>query len=392
MQSHGTNRKADLLATYGATAAEIEELLVYNQNNFDTITPPAQQTFPLESEPHLAAWENYYAQAQTIGAFEALRSCLVQLQFPIQAGISQTENYRAATRRGQSTEGMPEAIGLGLQQPDRLQLIIHPTLVGAIPVIIAGCRADFIALVQALTRRNEPDPIPDSMGAVIVGGYNNWDRVQQYRHTWEVQQTQSVSEADWQAEFQRLIPQKSLYQDRFILMSRGEYSGVSAAALGMTEAEWQAYSLTIRLEHECCHYFTRRVFGSMRNNALDELIADYQGITAVNGGRYRSDWFLQFVGLEAFPDYREGGRLQNYRGTPPLSDGAFRILQRLVKEAAENLEQFNTEHLAELQTPANRAQFLMRLTSFTLEDIADRHQAWLEKAWSAAIATPPTRS
>lgn len=74
----------------------------------------------------------------------------------------------------------------------------------------------------------------------------------------------------------------------------------------------------------------------MRNNMRDELIADYQGIVAANGGRYRADWFLRFIGLEAFPEYRQGGRLQNYRGQPPLSDGAFKILQVLVKDAAEN--------------------------------------------------------
>ena len=30
----------------------------------------------------------------------------------------------------------------------------------------------------------------------------------------------------------------------------------------------------------------------MRNNILDELVADYMGITAA-AGRYRADWFLR---------------------------------------------------------------------------------------------------
>ncbi|MEH2229412.1 MAG: hypothetical protein V7K71_07160 [Nostoc sp.] len=119
--------------------------------------------------------------------------------------------------------------------------------------------------------------------------------------------------------------------------------------------EWLRLSLIIRLEHECCHYFTRRVFGSMRNNVLDELIADYQGIVAANNGRYRADWFLRFVGLEKFPNYQEGGRLENYRGNPALSDGAFRILQVFVKQAAENLEIFNQNHIEELTTVENQA-------------------------------------
>ena len=75
----------------------------------------------------------------------------------------------------------------------------------------------------------------------------------------------------------------------------------------------------------------------MRDNLLDEIVADYMGTTAA-AGRYRSDWFLRFMGLEPFPAYREGGRLQNYRGQPQLSEGAFGVLRALVKDIAENLQ------------------------------------------------------
>ena len=92
---------------------------------------------------------------------------------------------------------------------------------------------------------------------------------------------------------------------------------------------------------------------SMRNNLLDELIADYRGIVA-SSGCYRADWFLRFLGLESFPHYREGGRLQNYRGQPTLSDGAFKILQALVKAAAENLQHFDAEYASELKTVASQ--------------------------------------
>ena len=281
---------------------------------------------------------------------------------------------------------MAEATGLELEQPETLQLLIHQSLAGEIPILIAGCRADFITLVQALTKRNEPEPIPDSMGATMVGGFNNWDRIRQYRQAWEAQQFPAVSEANWQAEFQRLLPQKTLYQDRFIILSQGNYSGITAEKMGLKAEEWLRLSLIIRLEHECCHYFTRRVFGSMRNNMLDELIADYQGIVAANGGRYRAYWFLQFVGLESFPDYCEGGRLQNYRGEPPLSDGAFRILQILVKQAAENLEQFNSNYALELNNPEKQAQLLTVLTSLTLEELAANPNRLLEETWISHLA------
>lgn len=68
--------------------------------------------------------------------------------------------------------------------------------------------------------------------------------------------------------------------------------------MNLSQAEWRRLSITIRLEHECTHYFTYRVLGSMRNNLLDELIADYQGIVSAIG-KYRADWFLRFMGLES---------------------------------------------------------------------------------------------
>jgi AraC-like DNA-binding protein len=91
--------------------------------------------------------------------------------------------------------------------------------------------------------------------------------------------------------------------------------------MGLDEQEWLQLSLIIRLEHECIHYLTSRLFNLMRNNLLDELIADYGGIVAACG-YYRADWFLRFLGLESFPDYRAGGRLENYHHAITLSDVA----------------------------------------------------------------------
>lgn len=141
--------------------------------------------------------------------------------------------------------------------------------------------------------------------------------------------------------------------------------------MGIPEADWRHLSLIIRREHECTHYFTRRVFGSMQDRLMDELLADYMRIVAA-AGQYRADWFLRFVGLENFPEYRKGGRLENYRGDPPLSDGAFRILQVLVKNAAESLEQFDSQHREELQPVRGRAILLMALTCLTVEELASR--------------------
>ncbi|MGK7876549.1 MAG: hypothetical protein AB4426_25610 [Xenococcaceae cyanobacterium] len=363
--------RSDTLAIYNASDSEMQELLAYNQNVFDHSSLKSFRALPLEAEPHIATWEQYAAEAETVGAYAALKPRLVQFKFPILSGISETEAYRAATRKGKPVDGMAIATGLVCTEPEKLQLRIHQTLAGSIPVLIAGNREDFVTLVQALTKRNEPQPVPDSMGACIVSGYNNWHRVRQYRQQWSAKNPEHCSESDWATEFKSLIPRKEIYQDRFIILSSGLYSNVTAAQLGLTDKEWQRLSLIIRLEHECTHYFTRRFFGSMRNNVLDELIADYKGIVAAIG-HYRADWFLHFVGLESFPDYRGGGRLENYRGDPPLSEGAFKILQALVKTAAENLERFDTKYARQPRTLTEEVSTLIALTTLTLEELASK--------------------
>jgi hypothetical protein len=356
--------RANVLAAYGASNKEIEELLAYTENVFDSSCFAEPLKLPLPPEPHVATWQRYVTQAQEIGVFPTLQTHLVQLRFPIQEGISQTEAYQSATRKGTPVDNIKEATGLVLQQPEKLQLIIHQSLAGAIPVIIAGERADFVSLVQALTMRNEPKEVPASMGACMVGGFNNWDRIRQYRQQWEINNP-NWTEASWNIEFRQLISQKELYQDKFIILSQGYYSNVSPADMGLSELEWQQLSLTIRLEHESTHYFTKRLFGSMRNNLLDEFIADYRGIVAA-AGCYRDDWFLRFMGLESFPHYRQGGRLENYRGN--LSAGSFKILSSLVVDAAKNLKMFELQQTSGI----NPAMILTSLCCLTLEELASK--------------------
>jgi hypothetical protein len=377
-----------VLAAHGATPAEQEELLTYNQNLFDSgVERLNPSVFPLADEPHVEVWREYGELAQEVGAFTALAQALVQLNFPIQTGISTTETYRQATRKGQLPQDSPP--GLALTDPDGLEVSLYPTLAGAIPVIIPSCREDFVALLRALTKRNEPVEIPDAMGACIIGGYNNWDRVRRYRQQWVAAHPDHCTEADWLQEFAQLVPQKSLYQDRFMVLSRGPYSHVAAHQLGLEEPDWLRLSLIIRREHECTHYFTRRCFKSMRNNALDELIADYFGILAALG-EYRADWFLRFVGLENFPVYRDTGRLHLYLGDPPLSEGAFRVLQTLVKAAAENLERFDHDYLAQSRTVSGKIATLLALVSLTLEELASDHSLTrLKQVVEAQPLLPP---
>ncbi len=358
------------IAQLKANESEIEELLTYNENKFEfNHNPNDPLNFPLKSEPHVQIWENYKTIADKIGTHNSLSSSLVQLKFPVAEGISKNEQYLKATRKGEIEDNFVFEGGLQLTEPENLQLEIKETLAGSIPVIIAPNRQDFVLLIQALTKRNEPIPVPDSMGACIIGGYNNWDRIKKYRQQWEINNPNHCTPQNWNQEFQRLKLQKELYQDRFIILSRGFYSNVSASQLNLTDEQWQKLSQNIRLEHECTHYFTRRVFNYMGNNLLDELIADYQGIVSTLG-YFRGDWFLHFMGLESYPDYRQGGRLENYQGNPPLSEGALKILHKLVKQATENLENFHQKSFSSPPTNQENLSLLMALTNITLEELA----------------------
>lgn len=363
--------RRETLRAHGAEGALQDELLAYNENRFDAARA-AELELPLADEPHLEAWTQYAADAQSLGVVPALRRRFVQMLFPVQEGISQSDLYRAATRKGLR----PDAPGPGpeLRDPAGVELVLNPTVAGRIPLLVVRDRADFETLVRVFSGRNEPIPVPPSMGACIVTGLNNWDRVRAQREAFEARTGHPGDEAAWIQEFQaNLVPNKPLYQDRFIILSRGPYSAVPAAAVGRPEDEWLRTSLDIRREHECTHYFTCRVFGSMRNNLLDEIIADFAGLVRVFGG-YDGDLALRFFGLEDHPRYRAGGRLESYLGDPPLSPPAVAVLRSLVHQAVRNIENFADGHeVIEDRDAAGR--MVVALTAMTLEELASTEMA-----------------
>jgi hypothetical protein len=97
----------------------------------------------------------------------------------------------------------------------------------------------------------------------LIKGYNNWDRVNQYKQ-----------KCKGNFNFEELKAQKDLYQDKFLILSSSEYSGVPAKMLGLADEDWRRLSMIIRREHEATHYCTLRFFGSAKNHLLDEFIAD----------------------------------------------------------------------------------------------------------------------
>ena len=203
-----TGLQASVLRALGAASGEVDELLAYNENVFDLGSLRPETRFPLPDEPFVDFWQPLADAARTHGAFAVLCEHLPQLSFPIRAGISTTEGYRAATRSGMPVETIPEATGLELDQPEALELLLHASAAGRIPVLIARSRAAFVALIQALTKKNEPWPVPASQGALMVSGYNNWARIRELRRHWEARAATSRETATWSEEFARITPQR----------------------------------------------------------------------------------------------------------------------------------------------------------------------------------------
>lgn len=324
-----TNAIRKQLRAYGPSEDVLQELQKYILSPFGTPGQALNHTLCEDAEL-VRTWQHYLAEAETAGVFPTLQQHIVQFRFPVRAGISQTDAYRRVTLRGHAPEAFAEATGLELIRPDSLRLFFYPSPAGRLPVLVAPERSDFVRLVQALCYRSEPQPIPASMGAIFIKGLNNWDRIHRLGRSFPFQ-----SSTDW-------VAQREQYQDSLIVLSEMPYSNVPAQDMGLPTTEWLRQSLQIRLAHEGAHYFTWRHFGRMHANMYDELIADYAGIRAVQD-YFRAEWFLRFIGLERHPGLQKEGRLNNYLGEPPLSSAARHCLQRILVDAAWQLEAFDRQ-------------------------------------------------
>ena len=87
-------------------------------------------------------------------------------------------------------------------------------------------------------------------------------------------------------------------------------------------------------------------------------------------GTYREDLARRFLGLEAYPVYRAGGRLENYLGDPPLSSGAAVVVQSLAVRSIDNLAAFGSAHPNFLADLEGLGKTMVALLGLTLEELA----------------------
>ena len=304
-------------------------MLAYTANPFDLGRLDRSPSLPLVDEPFVETWRRWAEEAQALdahdasrrwGAFQVLRRHLPELAFPVAQGVSHWPSYRQATLHGADPATLPGATGVSLEEPSSLELEVAPSAAGAVPILTVRDRATFVTLVRALCKGNEPAPVPDALGGLMITGYTNWHRLRElHGSTFAEKATADAG-------------------DRFMLLSDGPYSAVPAERLDLEPERWRELSLQLRRAHEEIHYLMRRLLGAMRNNLFDELIAEYAGMHQA-WGVFRADWLRLFLGLV---ESDSPGRLDVYRGDPPLSEGAFKALGVLVERAIDTLEAFDS--------------------------------------------------
>lgn len=311
-----------------------DELKQYFSNKFSL--SDKKESILVEEESFIKDWERYFADAKANGTFKVLRQCYPQLNFPIENEINKTQDYINAVLKGK-VEGLES--NLGLNNPAGIELEIHDGFAGRIPVIKVTDSQDFTKIIQCFIHKNNPVNVPKSMGALLANGLNNWDRIHTLRNKWLANNPLG----DWNQEFSRsVLPNPSLFKDKVIILSTKPYSNLPAESLGLLEDVWQSFSYAIRLHHECSHLYTLKRYGCASNNLHDELIADYVGICKTIG-HFNKDWILSFMGLENYPQYRKGARLENYLGDTNLTMSNFGQLIRIIKNAIENIAIFDAE-------------------------------------------------
>ncbi|MFH6991521.1 DUF7005 family protein [Flavobacterium sp. FlaQc-48] len=347
-----------------------DELKNYLFNKFSLNDEYTTSTFT--EDPEIQFWEEYlrsFSNGKDI--FNALKECYPQLNFLIEKEIDKIELYNDVVLRGK-TNDIKLAAYLKLADSKNISLELHPSITGRIPVLMIPNKEDFVKILQSLIYKNNPVAIPPSMGAVLLNGLNNWKRLNIIKKNW----LQNNPIGDWNGEFlDNIAPNKSLYKDKLVILSAKPYSNVAASQLGLTEDLWTSYSVSIRKEHEFTHLYTLKKYGHATNNLHDELIADYIGIIKTTWN-YNKVWMLTFMGLENYPHYREGARLENYVKESNLSSADFKQLITIVKNAIENIAIFD-KNLGKLKSNKDQMCRIDALCEIGLIDLASPRGAEL---------------
>ena len=160
-------------------------------------------------------------------------------------------------------EHVSEAVcRFSFKNANSLRIFFTETLGGRLPVIVTGNHEDFCSMEAVLNGRRRAADYPLTVNAFTIEARAS-----------------------------------KICRHRVILLGSAPYSNIPAAMLGLGETDWLERSYRLRLAHECTHYETLRLFGGMRNHALDEIATDAFGQIAAFGDFSAARQRL-FFGLE----------------------------------------------------------------------------------------------
>lgn len=347
-----------------------DKLKAYLFNKFPLNDDSAASTFT--EGPEIQFWEDFlknFSNGKDI--FNALKECYPPLNFLIEKEIDKAELYNNILLNAK-TNDIKLTSYIKLEDTKNISLELHQSIAGKIPVLTIPNKEDFVKILQSLIHKNNPLPIPASMGAVLLNGLNNSKRFNIIKKNW----LQNNPFGDWNTEFtNNIMPNKSLYKDKLVILSTKPYSNVPASQLGLEEDLWISYSISIRKEHELTHLYTLKKYGQATNNLHDELIADYIGIIKTIWN-YNKVWMLNFMGLENYPHYREGARLENYVKESKLSPDDFKQLITIIKNAIENIAIFD-KTVGKVKSTKDQMCRIDALCEISLIDLASANGAEL---------------
>ena len=179
------------------------------------------------------------------------------------------EPFNAAWREA-SGKGVLDFLteGLGLpafdfswENRDALKIAFAQTLGGRLPTVATESHRDFRQMEALLNARDKAAELPPTVNAFAIEARA-----------------------------------KRIFRHRVLLLNYAPYSNIPAEAMGLSKREWLERSHRLRLRHECAHYETLRLFGGMKNHALDEILADGMGQIAAFGS-FDADRQRTFFGL-----------------------------------------------------------------------------------------------
>ncbi|OWU91576.1 hypothetical protein DBB36_07065 [Flavobacterium sp. WLB] len=347
-----------------------DKLKAYLFNKFPLNDDCSVSTFT--EGPEIQFWEDFlmdFSNGKDI--FNALKECYPSLNFLIDKEIDKAELYNNMLLKG-TTNDIKLTSYIKLEDTKNISLELHQSIAGKIPILTIPNKEDFVKILQSIIHKNNPLPIPASMGAVLLNGLNNSKRFNIIKKNW----LQNNPFGDWNTEFtNNIMPNKSLYKDKLIILSTKPYSNVPASQLGLEEDLWISYSISIRKEHELTHLYTLKKYGQATNNLHDELIADYIGIIKTIWN-YNKVWMLTFMGLENYPHYREGARLENYVKESKLSPEDFKQLITIIKNAIENIAIFD-KTAGKVKSTKDQMCRIDSLCEISLTDLASANGAEL---------------